>query len=290
MAPHTLAFGTYLTAMTVELGLHASWLWCAFFAALLALLLGCALRAAAAPASWWDVANDAYYPIAMNLAFPAMGGAVPAIRGSRFDDLLYGIDARFLGGSFSVRLEHVSSRGLTEIMSGCYLMFVPLLFASLVRAFFWGRERRRSFIAGLFTLYGIGFLGYLLVPASGPYLAYPGLFGALEGGPLWRLNQAMVALGSNGVDVFPSLHAAVSVYILGFSYRYARREFCWLLLPVLGICLSTLYLRYHYAVDVLCGLALAGIALRVGIHWEQRGARCAEAGPRREEEVACRSY
>jgi membrane-associated phospholipid phosphatase len=189
----------------------------------------------------------------------------------RFDAALFALDARFLGGSWSLRLEPLSGPALTEVMSLCYLFFMPLLFTSLVRYFFWRRHLRAPFLGGLFTVYGVGFLGYLLVPAAGPYAAFPGLFASpLEGGLLWHINRAMVTAGSNGVDVFPSLHTAVSVYILAFAYRHARWEFCWLLLPVAGICVSTVYLRYHYLVDVICGLVLAFAGIAAAIYTERQ--------------------
>jgi membrane-associated phospholipid phosphatase len=36
-----------------------------------------------------------------------------------------------------------------------------------------------------------------------------------------------------------------------------------LLLPIVGLWAATLYLRYHYLVDVLCGFALAIVGLCV---------------------------
>ena len=258
--PHTVAFGLYLAAMTAGLLAHASWLLAALFGGLLA-------------AQAWLTrkrASDAFYPIALNIVFPAMAVAVPAIQHSRFDAALFSIDASFLGGNWSQRLEPAISPTLTDVMSLCYLLFMPLLFAHLLRFFFWQRERRAPFFAGLFTVYGIGFLGYLLVPAVGPYIAFPNLFTTpLEGGAIRHLTEAIVAVGSNGVDVFPSLHCAIPVFILAFAYRHARREFWWLLVPVAGICVSTIYLRYHYLIDVLCGLVLAFIGFAASF-WEER--------------------
>jgi membrane-associated phospholipid phosphatase len=261
LGPHTLAFGVYLAAMTAGLLLHASWLYAALFAGLLTLLGVLTARARPGADAAGTIAADAFYPLALNVVFPAMGVAIPAIRHIRFDSILYGLDARFLGGDWSARLAPLAQPALTELMSACYLLFIPLLYGNLLRYFVWQRERRESFLAGLFTIYGCGFLGYLLVPAAGPYLAFASRFTPLQAGPLWHLNQSMVAFGSNGVDVFPSLHAAVSVYLLGFAYRRQRAEFWALLLPVIGICVSTIYLRYHYLVDVLCGVLLAGIGL-----------------------------
>ncbi|MEA3182947.1 MAG: hypothetical protein QOI59_6470 [Gammaproteobacteria bacterium] len=269
--PHTLAFGSYLVAMTAALLIHSSWAYAAFFGGLLAVQVLLTLRATPDPGSGWTIAADAFYPVALNTAFPAMAGAVPAVRPMRFDAALFALDARFLGGSWSLRLEPLTGPVLTEVMSLCYLFFMPLLFFHLVRYFFWRRHLRAGFMGGLFTVYGIGFLGYLLVPAAGPHVAFARLFSTpLEGGFFWHLNHAMVTAGSNGVDVFPSLHTAVSVFILAFAYRHARREFWWLLIPVAGICVSTVYLRYHYLIDVICGLVLAFIGLAAAIHVERR--------------------
>lgn len=261
VGPHTLAFGLYLAAMTAGLLEHGSWRYASLFGGLLALQLGLTRRAQDDPRAPWTVAADAFYPVALNIVFPAMAVAIPTLHPVKLDAQLFAFDARWLGGNWSERLDAFATPALTDLMSGCYMLFMPLLYGSLLRYFFWQRERRARFLAGLFTVYGVGFLGYLLVPAAGPYVVFATVFkGPLPGGALWHLNERMVAFGSNGVDVFPSLHAAVSVYILAFAWRRARSEF-WLLLPlVLGICASTIYLRYHYLVDVICGLLLAMLA------------------------------
>lgn len=80
-------------------------------------------------------------------------------------------------------------------------------------------------------------------------------------GPVSRWNDALVRMGSTGVDVFPSLHVAVSLFILGFDFRHNKRRFWIFLIPCVGLWCSTLYLRYHYLIDVLCGVLLASWAL-----------------------------
>lgn len=272
MRPHTIAFGLYLAAMTAGLLAHGSGLDAGLFGGLLALQFWLTRRAQLGPHTPWAVAADAFYPVALNIVFPAMAAAIPAIHPVKVDTQLFALDARLFGGNWSERLDAFATPALTELMSGCYMLFMPLVYGNLLRYFFWQRERRASFLAGLFTVYGVGFLGYMLVPAVGPYIAFARLFkGPLPGGALWQLNQRMVAFGSNGVDVFPSLHTAVSVYILAFAWRHARREF-WLLLPlVLGICASTIYLRYHYLIDVICGLLLAMLAVIACVSAERAG-------------------
>jgi membrane-associated phospholipid phosphatase len=122
----------------------------------------------------------------------------------------------------------------------------------------------------MFTIYGIGFLGYSLVPAGGPHLAFPGEFHVpLTGWVVTRFNALIVEKGSNGVDVFPSLHCAVSCYLLFFDRQHARWRYRLYLVPCVGIWFATIYLRYHYFLDLVVGFAIAGFALWLTNRWEK---------------------
>jgi hypothetical protein len=274
---HFIAFGAYLTAMTGGLIAAGAWSYAALFAAMLGALVWITYRdltGRPGTAAERGRTADLFFPIAINIAFPAMASAVPAIRANRYDNVLFSIDTGLFGGTASSWAERFVSPALTELLSLCYLFFWPLLGFSCVRYFFWQKQRRPAFYEGLFTVYGIGFLGYLLVPAAGPYLAFSDLFSVpLDGGVITQINRAVVLAGSSRVDVFPSLHCAVSAYILGFCYCHSRREFWWLLLPVMGLWASTVYLRYHYLVDVTSGFLLAWLGLAIArrrIHFHRR--------------------
>jgi membrane-associated phospholipid phosphatase len=106
----------------------------------------------------------------------------------------------------------------------------------------------------LFSIYAIGLAGYLLFPAVGPRKAFPDLFTQpIEGPFLTPLNRMIVEHGSSVYDAFPSLHVLITCTLLEYDRRYCRRRFFAMLLPAIGIFTSALYLRYHYAVDLLAG-------------------------------------
>ncbi len=71
------------------------------------------------------------------------------------------------------------------------------------------------------------------------------------------LNQQVVLMGSTGVDVFPSLHCAISCYILFFDFAHRRWRFFVFVVPCVGLWISTIYLRYHYFIDVIVGFGLS---------------------------------
>ncbi len=63
---------------------------------------------------------------------------------------------------------------------------------------------------------------------------------------------------------FPSSHVAVAITTACFSFRYLRRIRYLHLTMVVLLCLSTVYCRYHYAVDVVAGILTAAILVPLG--------------------------
>jgi membrane-associated phospholipid phosphatase len=214
-----------------------------------------------------------FYPLAMNAVFFTMGSAVLKVTPHKCDAVLAGIDRALFGELLSRRAQAIATPVLTEVLSFCYLLFFPYL---LVSWFYYARRGLpllRKLLVGMFTIYGLGFLGYSFVPASGPHLALPNEFTVpLRGWAITKFNAFVVANGSNGVDVFPSLHCAISAYLLFFDRQHARWRHRLYALPCVGLWLATIYLRYHYFVDVIVGFALAASALWLANRWEKSAA------------------
>ncbi|MEI7953535.1 MAG: phosphatase PAP2 family protein [Verrucomicrobiota bacterium] len=211
-----------------------------------------------------------FYPVALNTVFPLMGSAVLKITPHKFDAQLAALDHLLFGATLSERAQLLATPLLTEILSFCYLLFFPYLFVSWLYYAKRGLPLQRKLMVGLFTIYGIGFLGYSWVPAGGPHLALADNFTLpLTGWGITRFNAYVVANGSNGVDVFPSLHCAISCFLLFFDRQHARWRHRLYLVPCCGLWLATIYLRYHYFTDVVAGFALATFALWLANHWDR---------------------
>ena len=211
-----------------------------------------------------------FYPVAMNAVFFTMRSAVLKVAPHKYDGLLASVDYALFGRLLSARAQTLATPVLTEILSFCYLLFFPYL---LVSWFYYARRGLpllRKLMVGLFTIYGLGFLGYSLVPAGGPHFELPGEFTLpLKGWAIAGLNAYVVANGSNGVDVFPSLHCAISAFLLFFDRQHARWRYRLYLVPCVGLWVATIYLRYHYFADVVLGFALAAFALWLTNRWSQ---------------------
>jgi hypothetical protein len=216
------------------------------------------------PEGWAWRLRLGFYIVALNGLFLHMRWAIPLIHPGKYDTMLWNWDTVVFGGSLSLLLEPFANPMLTEVMSIVYSAFIPCLLLTLVQYAAGDLRTARSFYSGLFTLYGIGYLGYTLVPAIGPYVAMADRFTVpLNGYWITNLLTALYPLGTNRCDAFPSLHVAASAYILLFDRRHRPRWYRAYLAPCVLLWLSTIYLRYHYGVDVLAGFALVVVGLWV---------------------------
>lgn len=199
----------------------------------------------------------------------AIARITPALGTKLRDAELLAIDRAIFGQTPAIFCEGATTAWLTNLLSLCYLTYHLYLAVAVVHAALVPNLASQRLRVYLFTGFAIGFIGYLLVPAVGPTSAYPELFrGPLSGGALARLNAEVVAAASSGYDVFPSLHVLITCILLDHDWRDVRRRFWIMVLPSLGLLISTVYLRYHYGADILAGfllfLALRQTVLKVG--------------------------
>ncbi|TAJ52740.1 MAG: phosphatase PAP2 family protein [Nevskiaceae bacterium] len=262
--PHEYAFGGWLAAMALWLLWVAGpgdphsqvFVACALLSAVL--IVWCQRRPT--PLRWR--LRLLWYPSAMGLSFYTLPGAVAALGRPNADALLAAADQRLLGQPAAQVLQPFASPGLTDLLTVCYLFFFVVLILGPGHYCLRDLARFRACIVGLFVLYAVGFAGYVALPAGGPFRALAAL-PPLPAGPFARLAHPLIVGGSNGVDVFPSIHFAASLYLLLFDWWHHQRRFWQWLPPIVLLWVSTVYLRYHYLVDLIAGLPVAGLGLWV---------------------------
>ena len=262
--PHEWLFGSFLALTGLRLLAARSWGMSAAFMLMMAAILSAASAATRWPTRAVVRARLALFPILVNIIYCGLGAVMHHLPSGNWDPVLLQMDRALLGETPAVAWGRAIHPAVTEVLSGCYLLFFPAVLAAFVAAILRPKPYGVRLFNGLIGIYALGFLGYTMVPAMGPHLAMPEVFGQpLAGGLLTRTNSTLVQNGSNHVDVFPSLHTAITVFLMGWLWRHHRRLFPVFVLPAAGLCAATLYLRYHYAVDVAAGIVLAGIGLRL---------------------------
>ena len=109
----------------------------------------------------------------------------------------------------------------------------------------------------LFCAFFCGFTLYIIVPAVGPRYAFSNLYSSpMVGGFISKGVHTFIESAAPGYDVFPSLHTMILLVMLNCDYYICRLRYYILLPCAVGVLFSTMYLRYHYAIDVIVGVAL----------------------------------
>ena len=141
-----------------------------------------------------------------------------------------------------------------EAVYGTFYFFPVFLTGILV----WKKDREGIFgtLDRLVLTLLLVFCGYLLVPARSPYgfMEYPGLIPS--DGIQIRFHQIIVDQPWTKRDCFPSGHVLLSAYAAWLCWLRAR-PWAWLMVPwAVFTLVGTLYLRYHFLVDVVVSLLL----------------------------------
>ena len=199
----------------------------------------------------------------------------PIHSGRDYDSLLIAADRWLFGTDPTAALAGMAHPLLTEALQVAYSLFY--VFFIVVGVELYRKSNPQLFRDFSFTVvYGffISYVGYFFLPAVGPrftlhdfskidaelpgLLLTPALRGFVnffESIPPGVTNA--VALASAQRDVFPSGHTMMTLLAIFFAYRCAVRTRHWVLVPGLMLIFATVYLRYHYFVDVAAGALLA---------------------------------
>ncbi len=209
--------------------------------------------------SWWF---RNWYPIIyVAFCYREMALLITAAwRGKDRDLWLANLDYRFWRVHPTVWLERIYSPVLTEYLQLVYTLFIP---AVLFVAFLLWRKRNYAGFQYYSFLIALGFLasyiGYLIVPARGPRFILKDLqHTPLQGLWLFRNMQAALdTLESAHYDCFPSGHTELTILAWWSSRLVSQTVFRVYFAYTLSIIFATVYLRYHYTVDLLAGAVLA---------------------------------
>lgn len=203
-------------------------------------------------------ATHDFLPIITTVAiFELLGRIIPAVHPARWDPTFAVLDERWFG---DLRVAWVGLLGrpswLTDLASAAYVAYYPL--PVVIGVVLYRRRTPDVFARYVFTVvasFYASYTGYLLFPTLGPRTDDVALLG---GGALSEAVRTFVRLAEgNPLDAFPSGHTAVSLICLRLGWYHLPAWRIPLVVLVAGIVFATVYLSYHYVVDLVAGVLLA---------------------------------
>lgn len=170
---------------------------------------------------------------------------------------------------------------LTEFLQLVYVYYYPMIVVFGLELYLWHRYKEFKYtIFILFFSFFVSYILYLIFPANGPRFhlhdfysissELPGLF-------LTEPVRAFLNFGESippGVknpqdyvqrDAMPSLHTITAFLIMYLSWKFRSRSFYFYLPYFFCMVAATIYLRYHYVVDIFGGLIMCVFTIIVGI-------------------------
>jgi membrane-associated phospholipid phosphatase len=238
---------------------------------------------------FWNGVHYWYIVPVILLTFKQLYFMVKPIRVYDYDYLFIEIDRWVFGTDPTHLLHQIANPVLTELLQVVYGSFY--LLPILLGLFLVRKKRYVAMDFAVFVLiYGfyLSYLGYFLLPGIGPRFTLhdfttineqlPGLFltnflrelvNAGESIPSGTLNPAEVVQR----DIFPSGHTMMTLIVMYLSVRLKSRS-RYFFVPVGTLLIfSTVYLWYHYVIDLIGGLAFMLFAVWSGkyiFNWWRR--------------------
>jgi membrane-associated phospholipid phosphatase len=215
---------------------------------------------------FWHFWRHWYPHLFFLFCFEELGKLVHLVSPGWQDAKLIAADYWLAGVHPTVWLEQFATPGRNDFMQFAYLTyFIYLLVVGGV--LYYRRDWRGYWSVMTYSAagYAIGYVIAILFPIESPWFAMAGWWhGPLQGGPITAAINFIEHYGRVRGAAFPSEHVAGSVAALWGAWRHRRRLF-WMMVPlVMCMCVSTVWGRYHYVVDVFGGMVTGTLGYVIG--------------------------
>lgn len=178
-------------------------------------------------------------------------------------------------------MKRFPERWLAELLYAAYFSYY-LMIAGVGLALL-RRDRRQfaHFISVVSFVFYVCYTIYIFVPVVGPRIVYRGLVdqplpqevvrisdfdppASVQGAVFFRIMAWIYDHFEAAGAAFPSSHVAVAICTVYFSFLYFRRIRHVHLIAAILLCVSTVYGRYHYVVDMAAGILTAAVLIPLG--------------------------
>ena len=215
---------------------------------------------------FWHFWRHWYPHLFFLFCFEELGYLVHMVYPGWFDAKLIAADVWITGVNPVLWTEQFANPLLNESMQFAYVTYFTYLLI-LGGILYYRRDWRSYWSVMTYSMvgYSIGYVIAASFPIQSPWFALAGSWHTeLRGGPFTALINFIEHYGRVRGAAFPSEHVAGAFAALWGAWAHRRRVF-WVFLPlVFFMCISTVYGRYHYMVDIFGGIATGTMGYWLG--------------------------
>ena len=197
------------------------------------------------------------------------------------------LEERLFGFQPAVRfMEALPYLVVSEFFYLSYFSYYVMISGVGLALYLQSRDRFFHYVSIMSVTFYFCYFIYIFLPVVGPIALYTPVEAFqdqaslpyypldfpnhLTSGPFFGIMKLIYQYFQNHGAAFPSSHVAVACCTLYFSWLYLPRIRYLHLAAVISLCLSTVYCRYHYVVDVFAGVAIATVTLPLGEYLYRR--------------------
>jgi len=224
-----------------------------------------------------------FYPVLLYIGFFRETGELNQMFASDFlDPVFIRLDEKIFGAQPSLTfMQSLPYWPVSEMFYASYFSYYVMIVGVGLALYLRDRRRFFHYLSVVSFVFYVCYFTYIFTPVTGPRVFFRAVDGyelppdvrpqlvpefpaAVQAGPFFRLMAWIYDNFEASGAAFPSSHVAVAITTLYFSFRYLRQiRFAHLVMVVL-LCLSTVYCRYHYVVDVAAGIVTAALLVPLG--------------------------
>lgn len=225
-----------------------------------------------------EFVSNIQYLIGILIVYSLYQYLIKSLHPIDYDNLLISWDLELLGKHPRELLSPLVNPYLTEYLQISYTLFYFLPIFTAVDLYYNKPHEFDKFLRNILFAYFFSYLLYFILPAIGPrFTIYsfeqinnelPGIF--LTDTLRWFINfgggvtnQSVNPTNIVNRDCMPSGHTMITLVAIIYSFRF-QSKMRWLVFTIgVSIIFATVYLRYHYFVDIIAGLIFGLISYKL---------------------------
>ena len=162
--------------------------------------------------------------------------------------------------------KYLPQKGVSELMNFGYFFYYLTTIGLALTALVYNKSKLKEIIFIIFTSFIIYYLFYDLFPVKGPQFYFSGQ----DAQPVssYLFNKLVIVaqnVGETETGAFPSSHVGMSIIFLILSFKYLRKIFWIILLPMIVLWFATVYIKAHYLIDVIGGFISAPLVYFIAL-------------------------
>jgi membrane-associated phospholipid phosphatase len=195
----------------------------------------------------------------------------------RIEEQIFGYQPSLL---FMDRLPYLL---VSELFYAAYFSYYIMILGVGIALYLRNRYQFFHYVSVVAFVFYICYLTYIILPVMGPRAFYrdeaeyalppdvipaevPAYPESVQRGPFYQIMAVIYEHLEAPGAAFPSSHVAVALATVWFSFLYLRRIRHVHLVVAILLCISTVYCRYHYIIDVIAGILTTLLLVPLG-HW-----------------------